>query len=354
MTTTRERINVERPRFEGFRCSTTLVSLALSGLGLLACGSSSQGTLGASTHQAPVVVNGIVSDYEGHPVAGMYVTVEHVPDPVHVDPRGLASVRSAADGTFALFVPSPGERLVVVALPERSGDGAIAHAPTMGVVSPKPGISTYELPLRVPTVRRFDASEGSVELSSGERLLTLKAPPGAVGEFFVAGISPMSGIPLESEGAGLSSWLQSAGMLYVAPALVPPIPSASPFATWTLAPTGRWVQVARADDLAALSVTSFGFWNCDRNYSTVCVRGRVTHPSGQRCGGRRVTQSGPFGVASHDNLGADGGFCVTAALSYPANVSIGASSFSWSTSDIPGGCESPDSCVDVGTRWKRS
>ena len=347
------------------RARSRLASIGFSIFVVTSCGGGSDGGLG-STGGGVVVVRGIVTDYGGAPVAGMYVTADPVPDPVHVDPATLTAVRTAADGSFELAVPPAESRWVIVVLPERAASGAIAHAPTMGVVKSKPGVAVYDLPLRVPTAVRFDASAGSITVPSGARQVTLRVPQGAAGTFYVGGIDVAFGIPLDPEGGDSGTQLQSAGMIYVAPAPgsqmpaggfgvdvgsdpVPAVPGADPFATWTLGPSGRWSQSAPSPDLAAVpNIEQFGFWNCDRNYRTACIKGKLKSRSGKTCAGGRVTQSGPAGVSSNDNAGADGSFCVMGAQTLAANVTIGGTRFQGTMPANPGDCSVPDTCAEVG------
>lgn len=313
-----------------------------------------------------LTVYGRVTDYEDEPVAGMYVTAERVDDPIHVDPRTLEAVRTGEDGAFELTIAALEPRLVVVVLPERAADGAIAHAPTMGIVRTKAGVSEYELPLRVPSVKVFDAASGRIDVGTATAPMTLTAPPGATGRFHVTGIDVTGGIPLEEEGAPPDTRLQSAGMLYLEPAPgsdvpaggfgielggAPPasVPDAAPFAVYRLGGSGAWTKLGPSPDLGAVPpIREFGFWNCDRSVRTACVKGRLKASPGKTCGGRRVLQSGPNGQASQDNAGADGAFCVTGAQANVANVRIGKTRFLGTMPNNPGDCTSPETCADVG------
>ena len=85
------------------RTVSRLLLLAATSVVLeMSCGGGGSG--GGAT---ALTVYGTVTDYDGKPVAGMYVTAERIDDPIHVDPRTLEAVRTGADGAFELAIPAP-------------------------------------------------------------------------------------------------------------------------------------------------------------------------------------------------------------------------------------------------------
>lgn len=345
------------PRLHNARRS--LLLLGATGLLLLAAAP-------ACSSGRRTVVKGVVTDYDGAPLAGVRVTSERVTDLTHVDPSTLDGVVTAADGTFSLQLTGSDERIVLTAVAAKGAAGATTHAPSVAIVKRKANVRNYRVTLHLPAVTHVDASSGSAEVSAGGRTTTIRFPADARGTFTIAAIGTDRGMPLRAEGAPPSLALQSAGMVYITPdpgaelgggvvqivpdpSPVPDVPDAEPFQAWDLDDNGGWANPSPVESpTGPAPLGGFGFWNLDRNFRTACVKGRAKAPAGKTCGGQQVRQVGPDGIASADNAGADGSFCVTGAQTFPASIAIGSQNVSASMPANAGNCESPDTCADLG------
>src|SRR5262245_4436651 len=93
-------------------------AFALLPISIIAASSPACSSKGQTIH-----VRGTVTDYDGAPLSGVYVTSERVSDLAHVDPATLDGVKTAADGSFTLDVQHAEDRVVITAVPSKNSSG---------------------------------------------------------------------------------------------------------------------------------------------------------------------------------------------------------------------------------------
>jgi hypothetical protein len=289
-----------------------------------------------------------------------------------------ASVRdTVGTGTAAADPVTGAFRIVAEVSPARGVRGTRAlveftapgHAPFLGSVVVKEGVDRYVLDAQLVALTEL-AIEAGVE-----NALVIPAPNGTIR----LSLPPVSNVGARIRVAAVSAAqspgelrdaegdpgqaLQSVGMFYVelvgadgvplpvpnglnfealdSPDELPPEAEPQAVLAYRLRDDGQWQAFGDAPP------REFGWWNADRNFRTACIRGRLQ--TGDRsCAGARVTATGPDGVSSNDNSGADGTFCITGAQTFASVLQVGGTTRSLQMPSSAGDCLAPETCLSLG------
>ncbi len=307
------------------------------------------------TDEARVEVHGRVSDGEAPLSAVVSDTV-----------GGLVA-EAGSNGRYSLTASvreTPRGRRALLSF---SRDG---YAPFLGSVIIKPGVTSYSLDARLAQLTEVEVAPGeartvTVDTPHGTVSVQVPAVSNAGTRIRVAGVSAQdSPGEMRDATAGRDQALQSNGMVYVdmvgpddeplppppgfgvdamnPPAELPPEAEPEPVEEFGLNEDGQWAPQPPDQP------REFGWWNADRNFRTACVRGVLATPQGA-CAGGRVTATGPDGLSSRDNTGADGSFCVTGAQTFQSTLSTAGGNRNVQMPANAGDCSAPETCTDLGS-----
>lgn len=286
---------------------------------------------------------------------------------------------AGSDGEFSVALEDVWDEAVVRV-------EAPGYGPTVIVVRRRGGVIRYHRDVRLPALSSASidpATGGAVTVSSMGRPITVRIRGGAL---VGTGATMLRVSPYEPDDAPgelrsqdreSGQRLQSAGMVSMsvvdmaghevpfaagqgfeidAPALARPLAEVPDAETMELLAlderAGDWSPlgpVPEADQPALLDISPGPrYWNFDRNFLTACVRGTVTTPSGNRCGGGNARGSGPDGISMNNSIDADGAFCVEGAQTFASTLTIGSTTGALQMPATPGSCAAPGSCAEVG------
>lgn len=303
-----------------------------------------------------ITIDGTVQS-QGQPIAGATVNA--------LD----QSVTTSSSGAFSLEVKPSEDRVTV----EIEADG---FAPARRVVTRRPEVFHYhsDIELFVPTRRTMLGSGvmDSFTVSAGGQDVGISVPEGTLPPGTTLEITAFpaeSGPGTMETTEGTDKLLQTGGMLYiravdsagkevpvggngiqVTPGNMPDIGMTGATQAYQLDNRAVWAPQTTSGGLMGkvLSAREAGFWNCDRNYRTACVKGVIKSP-GKRCGGQRVRAGGDSGLFSQDSSGANGEFCVEGPSTLSRSLSVGSSTQMIRFPSNPGSCRTDlAACDDIG------
>ena len=284
------------------------------------------------------------------------------------------TVTTSSTGEYRLQVKPDKDRVKV-------NVEAKGYAPTIAVVTRRAGVFHYDVqveliaPTRMEMPMSNDAGTQSMTVSAGGQDITIEVPPGVVppGSMLEVTAFPAENGPGTMETTeGADRLLQTGGMLYVrvvdpsgnevkalggqgigiSPGGMTDIGEVGPTQGYALNEEAVWTPSTTSNATGkALRAQLAGFWNCDRNFRTSCIRGKLSAP-GKSCAGQKVTAGGSnaMGLFSQDTSGGGGEFCVEGPASLSRTLSVGSNNKSISFPRTPGSCRTnPSACTDLGT-----
>ena len=240
----------------------------------------------------------------------------------------------------------------------------------------EPGVFRYNVPVVFQPYTKLDlpaGAERSVELQvMGRRVRVTIGPLADKAQLQYASLPPENGPGMLREaGQPTDMALQSGGMFFLRiqdygnpdfaplPAMkiamdpydFPEVKDSQPAKAYRLGTDGQWTggtELASEGTSTVIPADGYGFWNCDRNYRTACLRGKVTSGD-SACQGARV-QVSLFGTSYSGSTGSDGSYCVNGPQGLSPGIRVGG--VARTTANMPsysGDCTVPDSCGDGPT-----
>ena len=279
-------------------------------------------------------------------------------------------VTTGSTGAFTLRVKLEKDRVPI----DVSAKG---YAPTVLLIHKRDSIYHYyaDVELTAPQRKVMQSSTTqTVTLTAGDQTITVEVPPDAIPP---GATLELTAIAAENGPGGMETTesadelLQTGAMLYVravdmagnevaitgttgltvTPGAMTDIGMAGVTKTYALTEDAVWKPTTTmATPRTTFPVLQTGFRNVDRNFRTVCVRGRLKAPR-KSCGGQKVMAGGrnALGLFSSDTAGAGGTFCLESPAGFTRTLIVGSTMRPVTFPRTFGSCRTnPTSCTDLG------
>lgn len=280
------------------------------------------------------------------------------------------SATTSSTGAFTLRVKIEKDRVPI----DVSAKG---YAPTVLLINKRESIFHYYAEVQLTAPQRMVMQGAGVQtmtLTAGDQTITVEVPPDALpvgATLEITAFDPENGPGGMETTESVEELLQTGAMLYiravdkegkevaitgttgltVTPGMMTDIGVTGITKDYALNDEAVWRPTAAMPQArTTFPVLQTGFRNVDRNFRTVCVRGRLKAPK-KSCGGQQVKAGGrnALGLFSTDTAGPGGQFCLESPAGFTRTLTVGSTMRPVTFPRTFGSCRTNVSaCTDLG------